>query len=110
MCATAVSDIRIPHFIGGEWVNSNSTEWQELINPGTHAPLGKVTLAGVAEVNAGIEAAAAAFPDWRRTPPEDRIQPLFKLKTLLEEHIDDIARMITLENGKTFVEATAEMR
>jgi len=54
MCATAVSDIRIPHFIGGEWVNSKSTEWQDLINPATHAPLGKVPLAGVAEVNAAI--------------------------------------------------------
>src|SRR6266446_6039125 len=110
MCATAVSDIRIPHFIGGEWVNSNSTEWQELVNPATHAPLGKVPLAGVAEVNAAIEAAAAAFPDWRRTPPEDRIQPLFKLKMLLEQHIDELARIITMENGKTLVEAKAEMR
>ena len=110
MCATAVSDIRIPHFIGGEWVNSNSTEWQELVNPATHAPLGKVPLAGVAEVNAAIEAAAAAFPDWRRTPPEDRIQPLFKLKMLLEEHLDELSRLITIENGKTFTEAKAEFR
>src|SRR6266436_4256985 len=110
MCATAVSDIRIPHFIGGEWVNSNSTEWQDLVNPATHAPLGKVPLAGVAEVNAAIEAAAAAFPDWRRTPPEDRIQPLFKLKMLLEEHLDELSRLITIENGKTFTEAKAEFR
>ena len=57
-----------------------------------------------------VEAAAAAFPEWRRTPPEDRIQPLFKLKMLLEDHIDDIARIITQENGKTFAEAKAEMR
>jgi malonate-semialdehyde dehydrogenase (acetylating)/methylmalonate-semialdehyde dehydrogenase len=110
MCATAVSDIRIPHFIGGEWVNSNSSEWQELVNPATHARLGKVPLAGVAEVNAAIEAAAAAFPDWRRTPPEDRIQPLFKLKVLLEEHLDELSRLITIENGKTFTEAKAEFR
>ena len=110
MCATAVSDIRIPHFIGGEWVNSKSTEWQDLVNPATHAPLGKVPLAGIAEVNAAIEAAAAAFPDWRRTPPEDRIQPLFKLKMLLEEHLDELSRLITIENGKTFTEAKAEFR
>ena len=57
-----------------------------------------------------IDAAAAAFPAWRRTPPEDRIQPLFKLKMLLEEHIDEISRIITQENGKTFIEAKAEMR
>src|SRR5579859_4259797 len=110
MCATAISDVRIPHFIAGEWVNSKSTEWQELINPATHASLGKVPLADVAEVNAAVEAAAAAFPAWRRTPPEDRIQPLFKLKMLLEEHIDELSRLITIENGKTFTEAKAELR
>ena len=70
----------------------------------------QVPLADAAEVNQAVEAAAAAFPEWRRTPPEDRIQPLFKLKMLLEDHIDDIARIITQENGKTFTEAKAEMR
>ncbi len=63
-----------------------------------------------AEVNAAIEAAAAAFPEWRRTPPEDRIQPLFKLKMLLEEHLDELGRLITIENGKTVTEAKAELR
>src|SRR4030095_4739440 len=110
MSATAVSDIRVPHFIAGEWVNSNSTEWQDLVTPATHAPLGKVPLASIAEETAAVEAAAAAFPDWRRTPAEDRIQPLFKLKMLLEEHIDELARLITIENGKTFAEAKAELR
>ena len=62
------------------------------------------------EVTKAIDAAAAAYPAWRRTPPEDRIQPLFKLKNLLEEHVDDISRLITQENGKTFTEAKAEMR
>src|SRR5205085_5693615 len=63
-----------------------------------------------ADVNPAVESPATAFPEWRRTPPEDRIQPLFKLKMLLEEHIDDIARIITMENGKTYTEAKAEMR
>src|SRR5258707_921066 len=110
MCATAVSDIRVPHFIGGQWTNSTSSNWQEVINPATGASLGKVPLAEAAEVNSAIEAAAAAFPEWRRTPPEDRIQPLFKLKMLLEQHIDELARLITIENGKTLTEAKAELR
>jgi malonate-semialdehyde dehydrogenase (acetylating)/methylmalonate-semialdehyde dehydrogenase len=57
-----------------------------------------------------IESAAAAFPEWRRTPPEDRIQYLFKLKQLFEEHLEDLARFITMENGKTLSEARAELR
>ena len=63
-----------------------------------------------AEVAAAIEAAASAFPEWRRTPAEDRIQPLFKLKHILEEQIEDLARILTTENGKTFTEAKAELR
>src|SRR5258707_15778792 len=110
MCATAISDVRVPHFIAGEWVNSKSTEWQELINPATHASLGKVPLADVGEVNAAVEAAAAAFPEWRRMPPEDRIQPLFKLKTLLEEQIAALRRLVPIQKGKTFTEAKAEFR
>ena len=81
-----------------------------MVNPATGETIATVPMADAAEVNAAIEAAAAAFPEWRRTPPEDRIQSLFKLKMLLEEHIDEIARMITMENGKTFAEARAELR
>src|SRR5437868_1139716 len=93
-----------------QWAQSNTSEGRDVVNPATGEILASVPLAGTVEVNAAVEAASAAFPEWRRTPPEDRIQPLFKLKMLLEEHIDDIARIITLENGKTFGEAKAEMR
>jgi malonate-semialdehyde dehydrogenase (acetylating) / methylmalonate-semialdehyde dehydrogenase len=110
MCATAVSDVRIPHYVNGQWTASKSTNWQDVVNPATAAILAKVPLAEAAEVNAAVESAAAAYPEWRRTPPEDRIQPLFKLKVLLEEHIDELSRIITQENGKTFAEAKAEWR
>src|SRR5271168_1932547 len=102
--------LRLTHYINGRWSDSQSSEWRDVINPATGETLAQVPLAGAAEVNQAVEAAAAAFPEWRRTPPEDRIQPLFKLKMLLEEHIDDIARIITQENGKTFIEGKAEMR
>src|SRR5579862_6011831 len=101
---------RLTNFINGKWTESHATEWRDVVNPATGEVVAQVPLADAAAVNAAVEAAATAFPEWRRTPPEDRIQPLFKLKMLLEEHIDDIARIITLENGKTFTEAKAEMR
>src|SRR3984893_18095047 len=102
--------LRLTNYINGQWIDSRASEWRDVINPATCEVLASVPLSDTAEVNAAVEAAAAAFPGWRRTPPEDRIQPLFKLKMLLEEHIDDIARIITQENGKTFTEAKAEMR
>jgi malonate-semialdehyde dehydrogenase (acetylating)/methylmalonate-semialdehyde dehydrogenase len=100
---------QIGNYIDGQW-RSSASQHQAVINPATQELLANVPLSGSAEVFAAVEAAHAAFFDWRRTPPEDRIQPLFKLKQLLEDHIDEFGRIISLENGKTFAEAKAEMR
>jgi len=110
MTVAAPPITRLANFINGKWSDSHAAEWRDVVNPATGEVLASVPLADAAEVNSAVEAAATAFPEWRRTPPEDRIQPLFKLKMLLEEHNDDIARIITMENGKTFTEAKAEMR
>src|SRR6185503_9974281 len=101
---------RVPNYINGQWQNSSAKDWQDVINPATNEAIASVPLSDVAEVAKAIDAAAAAYPAWRRTPPEDRIQPLFKLKALLEEHLDDLSRIITQENGKTFAEAKGELR
>ena len=110
MSTAIITEAKVPHYIDGQWVESNAREWSEILNPATGESLGKVPISDAAEVTKAIDAAAAAYPAWRRTPPEDRIQPLFKLKQLLEDHVDDISRLITQENGKTFTEAKAEMR
>ncbi|HZS98420.1 MAG TPA: CoA-acylating methylmalonate-semialdehyde dehydrogenase [Terriglobales bacterium] len=110
MSTAIITEAKVPHYIDGQWVESNAREWSEIINPATGESLGKVPISDAGEVTKAIDAAAAAYPAWRRTPPEDRIQPLFKLKNLLEEHVDDISRLITQENGKTFTEGKAEMR
>jgi malonate-semialdehyde dehydrogenase (acetylating)/methylmalonate-semialdehyde dehydrogenase len=101
---------KVPNYINGQWQDSTSSDWQDVANPATGEVLARVPLSDHAEVTRAIEAASAAYPAWRRTPPEDRIQPLFKLKVLLEDHQDDLARIITQENGKTFAEAKAELR
>src|SRR5438045_2883317 len=101
---------RIPNYINGGWHDSSSSEWQDVVNPATGEVLASIPLSSNDEVVAAVEAAAAAYPAWRRTPPEDRIQPLFRLKKLMEDHQDELARIITQENGKTFVESKAELR
>src|SRR5437660_11659276 len=106
----ALPTIKLTNYVNGQWTDSRASEWRDVVNPATGETLAQVPLADAAEVNQAVEAASAAFPEWRRTPPEDRIQPLFKLKMLLEDHLDDIARIITKANGKTFSEAKAEMR
>src|SRR3984957_15438255 len=110
MSGTTATRTKVLNYIDGAWIESKSAEWREVINPATSEAIALTPLSTAAEVDAAVESAAAAFREWRRTPTEDRIQPLFKLKVLLEDHLDEIARIITTENGKTFTEARAEMR
>src|SRR5579863_2083128 len=110
MSVAAPSITKVPNFINGRWVESRASEWLDVTNPATGETIAQTPLSSAAEVASAVEAAATAYPQWRRTPPEDRIQPLFKLKQLLEDHIDELGRIITQENGKTFAEGKAELR
>ena len=100
---------KILNYINGEWIEPKVKEYFDVINPATGEVIAKTPLCGGSEVDAAAKAASAAFPDWRRTPVQDRIQYLFKLRDLLKANNDEIARTITNESGKTFEEAKAEM-
>ncbi len=100
----------LSNYIDGQWCVSTATEYLDVINPATAQLLAKVPLSPASEVNQAAEAAAAAFITWRRTPPTERVQYLFKLKNLMEEHFEDLARTITLECGKTLAESKGELR
>jgi malonate-semialdehyde dehydrogenase (acetylating)/methylmalonate-semialdehyde dehydrogenase len=86
---------KIMNYIGGEWVEPQGTEFFEVVNPATGELLARTPLCGKAEVEAAARAASEALPAWRRTPAQERIQYLFKLKTLLEANLDEIGRTIT---------------
>jgi malonate-semialdehyde dehydrogenase (acetylating)/methylmalonate-semialdehyde dehydrogenase len=110
MSEAIATGIRVQNYINGRWVESTSSEWRHVINPATAETIAQTPLTTAVEVVAAIEAADTAFRAWRCTPPEDRIQPLFKLKQLLEDHVDELGRIITQENGKTLAEGKAELR
>jgi malonate-semialdehyde dehydrogenase (acetylating)/methylmalonate-semialdehyde dehydrogenase len=97
------------HFINGRWERPATTDTLEVINPATADVLATVPLGGDADVGRAVEAALGAFAAWRRTPAVERIQYLFTLKALLQENLDEIARLITMENGKTLAESRAEL-
>src|SRR4051794_22604309 len=101
---------RVRNYINGKWVDSKSDAYQDVIDPATQEVLASVPLNGGQDVQDAAEAAHLAFLGWRDTPPGDRIQYLFRLKQLLEDHFDDIARTLTTENGKTLVDARGELR
>src|SRR6195256_6993488 len=100
----------LQNYVHGGWRRSATQEYVEVSTPATAELLARTPLSTSADVDAAVQAAADAFPAWRRTPPGERVQYLFKLKNLLEENLDELARIITLENGKTFPEARAELR
>ncbi len=100
----------IGNFIGGEWRKSAATTHLDVRNPATAEVIDQVPLSPKAEVDAAVQAAARAFQEWRRTPVTDRVQYLFKLKTLLHAHFEELARTITMECGKTLAEARGEMQ
>jgi len=105
-----IQDGQLLNFTNGTWQRAAATEFVNVQNPATSDTIVKVPLSGRDEVDQAVQAAHAAWDGWRRTPPTERIQYLFKLKNLLEEHFDEIARLTTEECGKTLTEARAEMR
>jgi malonate-semialdehyde dehydrogenase (acetylating)/methylmalonate-semialdehyde dehydrogenase len=100
---------KLKNYINGQWVDSHSDQFMNVVNPATQEVLAQVPFGNGQDVADASAAADAGFQEWRRTPVSKRVQYLFKLKTLLEENLDDIAKTITLESGKTFLEAKAEM-
>jgi malonate-semialdehyde dehydrogenase (acetylating)/methylmalonate-semialdehyde dehydrogenase len=100
----------LPFYAGGQWRRSSASERLDVVNPATGEVLGSVPLCPEADVAAAVEAAQAAFPGWRRMPPQERVQYLFKMKALLEEHFEQLAILITQENGKTLTESRGEVR
>jgi malonate-semialdehyde dehydrogenase (acetylating)/methylmalonate-semialdehyde dehydrogenase len=100
----------LQNYVAGAWRRSSTTEYVDVVNPATAELLARTPLSTNADVDAAVQSAADAWPAWRRTPPGERVRYLFTLRNLLVEHLDEISRLITRENGKTFAEAKAEMQ
>ena len=98
------------NYIDGSWVKSGASQVLDVRNPATDEVLARVPLSTADEVNLAAKAAAAAFPTWRRTPPPARIQYLFRLKNLMEEHYEELCRSVTIENGKVLDDSHGEIR
>src|SRR5512146_701781 len=101
---------KLLNYINGQWVASTASEWLPVVNPATAEVLGEVPLSPPEEVDRAAKAAAVAFQEWRQVPVTRRVQYLFHLKLLLENYLDELARTITLECGKTLDEARGEMQ
>ncbi|MDP3700641.1 MAG: aldehyde dehydrogenase family protein, partial [Hylemonella sp.] len=104
-----MSIANIDHFINGATAPGTSARAQDVFNPATGAVTGRVKLANSADVNTAVAAAQAAFPAWADTPPIRRARVMFKFLELVNQHKDDLARLITAEHGKVFTDAQGEV-
>ncbi len=96
---------RLPLWIGGRAVPAQTTRYGEVTNPATGEVVRHVPFANRADIDAAVQAAAAAFPAWRAAPPLRRARVLMRFRELLDTHKKDIARIVTQEHGKTLADA-----
>jgi len=109
---TQASNAHIPTvklLIAGEFVESSTTEWRDIINPATQEVLARVPFATKDEVDAAICAAHAAFATWKNTPIGARMRIMLKYQALIREHMPRIAKTLTAEQGKTVPDAEGDI-
>jgi len=99
----------VENYVNGDW-SSPSGDGKPVINPATSEKISYVGFSTENEIDEAIQAGQLAFKEWRSTPVEKRIQPLFEFKQLLEEHHDELAKILVQEHGKTVQEAKGEIR
>lgn len=101
--------LTLKNYIGGEWVESKG-EIVDVVNPATCKVIAQAPISTKEEIDEAVQAAQAAFPEWRRTPPLARARCLFRLKELMERNFEELSRIQTMEHGKTIDESRGETR
>ncbi|WP_076348136.1 CoA-acylating methylmalonate-semialdehyde dehydrogenase [Alicyclobacillus vulcanalis] len=101
---------RLKNFIDGQWVDSHTEQYESVINPATKELIAEVPLSTKADVAQAVRAARDAFASWSRIPVPRRARLLFRYHDLLTRHQKELARLITVENGKNITEAEGEVQ
>jgi len=100
----------VRNYINGKWVDAENSGLLDVENPSTGEVIAEVPLSTEAEVNRAIDAARAAFPQWRATPVTQRVQYMFSMLSVLRENEERISRLLTEEMGKSLPDSHAEMK
>ena len=99
----------VPLLINGEFVQSKTTEWRDVVNPATQEVIARVPMATQEELDAAVAAAKEAFKTWRYTPIGTRARIFLKLQQLIRENIKEVAAILTREQGKTLPDAEGDV-
>ena len=96
--------------INGEFVESKTQQWQDIVNPATQEVIGLVPFATPEEIQAAIASAKSAFVSWRETPIQARMRIMLKLQQLIRDNAKKIAQVLTAEQGKTLADAEGDIQ
>jgi malonate-semialdehyde dehydrogenase (acetylating) / methylmalonate-semialdehyde dehydrogenase len=102
--------MRIPNLIDGQFEEGGSDEVEPVYDPATGETIALLSHSGTEKIERAVRAAADAFPAWANTPVPDRAQVMFRFKALLEDRFEEVAALVTRENGKTLPESRGEVR
>lgn len=100
----------LKNFIGGEWVEAQTTNCQPVLNPATAETLAEVPISTEKDVDEAVKVARETFEEWRRVPAPKRARIMFRFHELLTKNHKELAELITKENGKTFEDAYGEVQ
>ena len=95
--------------INGQWIESKTTEWRDVINPATQQVLARVPFATAEEIEAAVQSAHAAFASWRKTPIGTRARIFLKYQQLIRDNMAELAATLTAEQGKTLADAEGDV-
>ena len=107
--STAVKAPTVKLLIGGQFVESKTTEWRDVVNPATQQVLARVPFATAEEIDAAVASAKEAFKTWKKTPIGARARVFLKLQQLIRENMGELAAMLTAEQGKTLPDAEGDV-
>ena len=100
----------LQNYSGGAWREPQTTEWLDDPNPATGRPIARVPLSSKEDVDAVVQDALGAWDGWRNLSPQRRVRYLFTLRDLMEQHAEDLSRVVVQDMGKTIEEARGEVR
>ena len=100
---------RLKFFVNGAWHDTESNEYMPVTNSSTGEVMAEAPKCTASEVNAAVDAAAAAFPGWRETPLPARVQVMYRFKQLVEAELDGLAVLAAKEMGKNLAEARGDV-
>ena len=105
----AVKVATVKLLINGQFVESQTTEWRDVVNPATQQVLARVPFATEDEINAAVASAKEAFKTWKKTPIGARARIFLKLQQLIRENMGELAALLTAEQGKTLPDAEGDV-